>query len=149
MTNDFLVWGREVVNEAAARLEQSIPGAARGSESHLDGYEALYVHFRDAHLPQDLAVWLYAAREGSANNVAGFRDAIGVGLKHNADAELDVDAWSFRRLTPFAWRRHVDTRYEGFRWLQNADQLPSDSKQAAAAIVERVLRALQRCRAIK
>jgi hypothetical protein len=31
----------------ATRLEDAIPGARRGSKSHLPGYEALDVHFRD------------------------------------------------------------------------------------------------------
>jgi hypothetical protein len=137
------------VNEAAGRLEAAITGAARGAESHLDGYEAIYVHFRDARLPQSLAVWLFAAREKSANNVPGFRDAIGVGLKHDADDELNADAWSFRPLTPFAWRRHVDGRYEGFRWLKNADELPPGPEPAGAEVADRVLRTLRRAGAIE
>src|SRR4051812_33325705 len=36
-----LAWGRLVVNMAADRLEAEIPGAKRGNESRLRGYEAL------------------------------------------------------------------------------------------------------------
>jgi hypothetical protein len=145
---DFLAWGRLVVNATATRLESEIPGAARKAESHLKGYEALYVHFRDAKMPQDLAVWLFAAREGTANNVRGFRDAIGVGIKHDADVELDQGAWSFRPLSPFTWKRHIDGRYEGYRWLRNADALPPDPDAAAAEVVEQVLRTLRRAEAV-
>jgi hypothetical protein len=147
-TEDFLAWGRAVVNATASRLEEAIAGAQRGSESHLDGYEALYVHFRDAKVPQPLAVWIYAAREGSANNVSGYRDAIGIGVKRDADEELNEGAWAFRALSPLRWRRHIDSRYEGYRWLRNADELPRDADQAAADIADRVLATLRRAGAI-
>lgn len=113
-SDDFLAWGRKVVNASALRIEEKVAGARRGSESSLDGYEAIYVHFRDPKLPQDLAVWIYAARAGSANSVPGYRDAVGIGLKRDSDEELKPGEWTFRSLTPLSWRRHVDDRYEGY-----------------------------------
>jgi hypothetical protein len=148
VTEDFLAWGRSVVNATAANLEAEIPGAARKAESHLKGYEAIYVHFRDAKMPQDLAVWLFAVREGTANNVRGFRDAIGVALKHDANTELDQGAWSFRPLSPFTWKRQIDGRYEGYRWLRNADALPPDPDLAAAEVAGQVLKTLRRAEAV-
>src|SRR4051794_22481497 len=47
-SDGFLGWGRTVANGVASRLEDAIVGARRGPESHLDGYEAVYVHLRDA-----------------------------------------------------------------------------------------------------
>jgi hypothetical protein len=148
VSEDFLAWGRLVVNATATALEGEIPGAARKAESHLKGYEGLYVHFRDAKMPQDLAVWLFAAREGTANNVRGFKDAIGVGLKHDADQELDQGAWSFRPLSPFTWKRQIDGRYEGYRWLRNADALPPDPEAAAEEVAGQVMRTLRRAAAV-
>jgi hypothetical protein len=149
VTDDFLAWGRLVVNATATALESEIPGAARKAESHLKGYEALYVHFRDAKMPEDLAIWLFAAREGTPNSVRGFRDAIGVGLKHDANVELDQGAWSFRPLSPFTWKRHLGARNEGFRWLRNADALPTDPDAAAAEVADQVLRTLRRAEAVE
>lgn len=148
VTQDFLAWGRLVVNEAAVRLEGEIADAHRGAESHLKGYEARYVHFRDAKLPQHLAVWLFAVAEGTANNVRDGHDAIGVGLKHDADGELDQGAWRFRRLGPFTWQTQIDARYAGFRWMRNADTLPPDPAAAADEIAEQVLRTLRRADAV-
>jgi hypothetical protein len=145
----FLAWGRSVVNAAAADLEAAIPGASRGSESHLAGYEALYVHFQDAKLPQRLAIWLFAAEEGTPNNFPGQRDIIGVGLKHDADAELERSAWRLRPLTPFSWRTHIDDRYAGMRWLQPAHDLDSDAQGAGRQLTERILIALRRSGAVK
>lgn len=132
-----------MVNSVADRLERSIPAAKRGNESHLSGYEALYVHFADQKVPGPIAVWIFAARAGSANNVRGCRDAIGIGLKRDADVELDPGAFRFRRLAPWRWQKHVDERYEGFRWLRNADELPVGSDDAAAQLAERVIRTLK------
>jgi hypothetical protein len=141
--DDFLSWGRAVVNSAAARLEREIAGARRGTESHLNGYEALYVHFRDQRIPQDLAVWIFAARSGTANNVRGYKDAIGVGLKHSANVELDQGAWFVRPLSPLRWTPHVDARYEGYRWLRSAGELPQDPDEAGTEIAARVLATLR------
>jgi hypothetical protein len=147
--DDFFRWGRVVINSVADRLEHSIPAAKRGSESHLGGYEALYVHLSDQKVPGRIAVWLYAAQEGSANNIRGYRDAIGIGLKQDADVELDPGAFRFRRLAPWRWQRHVDERYEGFRWLRNVDELPSGSDEAAEQLAERVIRTLKGAEIIK
>jgi hypothetical protein len=108
VTESFLQWGRTVVNATATVLEAEIPSARRGKPSTLPGYEALYVYFQDTHVPQQLAVWLYATREGAPYNVRGGKDVIAVGLKHDADIELDRRAWKFRRLSLFTWRKHVD-----------------------------------------
>ena len=141
--DEFLRWGRAVIDGVADRLEQAIPGAKRGNESHRRDYEAVYVHMRDQKIPGRVAVWLYAARAGSANSVRGSRDAIGIGLKQNADAELDPGAFRFRRLAPWRWQTQVDERYEGFRWLRNADELPADPGEAAAELAERIIRTLR------
>ena len=145
----FLDRGREIIDATAAQLEAAIPGARRGNRSRLPGYEAVYVHFRDAELPQSLALWLFAAESGTPNSVPGARDSVGVGIKHDADEELDAGAWRFRRLTPFAWREHVDAQFAGFRWLLPADDLDEDPAAAATAIAERVLRTLRGARAVR
>lgn len=147
-TEDFLAWGRLVVNATATLLEGEVPGARRKAESRLKGYEALYVHFRDAKLQQDLAVWLFAACDGAANNVRGYRDAIGVGLKHDADRELNAGAWTFRPLGPFTWKKHIDGRYEGYRWLRDARLLPEDPEVAATEVAAKVMKALRRAEAV-
>ena len=140
---DFLSWGRAVIDGVADRLERAIPEAKRGNESRRRGYEAVYVHLRDQKIPGRVAVWLYAASAGSANSVRGSRDAIGIGLKQHADAELDPGAFRFRRLAPWRWQTQVDERYEGFRWLRNADELPADADAAADELAERVIRTLR------
>jgi hypothetical protein len=148
VSGSFLTWGRRVINACASQLEATIAEAARGSESHLAGYEAIYVHFKDAKVPQPLAVWLFAAEEGTPNNFAGQPDIIGIGLKHDADAELDRDAWRFRPLTPFSWRTHIDDRYAGMRWLRPARELDRNEQLAASEITERVHAALHRSGAV-
>ena len=148
-SDSFLAWGRSVVNSVADRLEESIPAAKRGNESHLPGYEAIYVHLVDAKITGRIAVWAFAAREGSANNVRGYRDAIGIGLKRDADVELVPGEFRFRRLTPWRWQRQVDERYEGFRWLRNADELPSDPDHAAQELADQVIRTMQAAEILK
>ena len=138
-----------MVDAIADRLETEIPGAWRGWASHLAGYEALYVHFHDAKLPQELAVWLFAVKAGTANNVPRLPDAIGVGLKHDADNELDRASWRLRPLTPLSWRTHVDDRYEGFRWLRDAGDLPHGVDAVADEIASRVLVVLRRAGALR
>jgi hypothetical protein len=46
------------------------------------------------------------------------------------------------------WKRHIDSRYEGYRWLRNASELPTDPGEAAAEIVAQVVRVLRRAEAI-
>jgi len=140
----FLAWGRNVIDRTADRLEQEIPGAARGTERHLPDYEAIYVHFADARIPQQLALWLYAAPASAPYNVRGYPDVIGVGLKHDADEELERGQWKLRPLAPFTWRTHIDDRWEGYRWLRRADELSEDPALAADEIAERVLGTLRR-----
>jgi hypothetical protein len=99
-------------------------------------------------MPQSLAVWLYATRAGGAYNVRGRGDVIAAGLKHDSDAELDPGAWTLRRPRPFAWYKHIDDRWEGYRLLFDAHELPDDPEQAGEAIAERVLATLRRIDAI-
>lgn len=129
-------------------LQREIPGARSGKSSRLPNYEAVYVHFQDAHVPQPLAVWLYATREGAAYNVRGGQDVIAVGLKHDSDDELDRRAWKFRRLSLFTWRKHVDERWEGFRWFRSVQELPDDPQEASQELADRVLAALRRAGAV-
>jgi hypothetical protein len=140
--------GREIVDAAAARLEADIPGARRGSVRRLAGADAVYVQFADAELPQQLAVWLFAAEAGSASSSPGAPDAIGVALRHDGGQELGRGAWRFRRLMPFAWRRHIDDRVEGYRWFCPADELPAGPVEAGAVVADRVLRTLRAARAV-
>ena len=144
----FQARGREIVDAAAAQLEAAIPGARRGAPRRLAGTDAVYVQFRDAELPQQLAVWLFAAEGGSASSVPGARDAIGVGLRHDGGQELGRGAWRFRRLMPFSWRRHVDDRVEGYRWFCPVADLPADPAAAGAVVGDRVLRTLRAARAV-
>lgn len=138
-----------MVDVAATRIEAQIPGARRGPPKKLKDCEARYVHFQDAHLPQPMAVWLYATREGAAYNVPGAKDVIGVGLKHDTDEELDRPTWKFRRLRLFTWREHIDARHgEGFRWLCSPSELSEDPQAASGEVAERVLAALRRAHAI-
>jgi hypothetical protein len=145
---DFASWSRAVIRAAATALESEIPGSRRGKESRLRGQLALYVHFTDARLPQTLAIWLYAAEHGSAYNVRGYGNAIGVGLKYDADEELDRGAWKLRPISPFTWRVHVDERFQGYRWLRPESELPTDPNEAALQIAERVLMTLRRAAAV-
>jgi hypothetical protein len=140
--------GREIVDVAAVRLEAAIPGAHRGTGRKLAGQEAVYVQFGDAELPQQLAVWLFAAAAGASNSVPGAPDAIGAALKHNGGEELGRGAWQFRRILPFSWRRHVDDRYEGYRWLAPVADLAEDPGAAGAQIGDRLLRTLRAARAV-
>ena len=148
MGADFAGWSRAVIRVAATELEAEIPGAHRGKESRLRGQLALYVHFTDARLPQTLAIWLYGAEEGSAYNVPGYGNTIGVGLKYDADEELDRGAWKLRPISPFTWRVHVDARFQGYRWLRPESELPADPNEAGLQIAERVLMTLRRAAAV-
>lgn len=148
MSEPFEPWAKTVVHAAASLLESEIPGAARGRTRKLGDSEAVYVHFRDAHLPQTMAVWLYAAREGTAYNVRNCADVIGVGLKHDPDEELDRAVWKFRRLSLFTWQHHIDDRHEGLRWMCRVSDLPDDAQAASEEIVGRVLGALRRAGAV-
>ena len=140
--------GRETVDAAAAQLEAAIPGARRGTVRRLAGVDAIYVQFADAELPQQLAVWLFAAEAGSPSSSPGAPDAIGVAIRHDGGQELGRGAWRFRRLMPFAWRRHIDARYEGYRWFCPVADLPADPAAAGAVIGDRVLRTLRAARAV-
>jgi hypothetical protein len=140
--------GREIVDAAADRLEAAIPGARRGSVRRLAGADAVYVQFGDAELPQQLTVWLFAAPAGSASSSPGVPDAIGVAIRSDGGKELDRGAWRFRRLMPFAWRRHIDARFEGYRWYASDADLPEDPAAAGSAIGDRVLGALRTARAV-
>lgn len=149
MNEPFLPWGRSVVEEAARLLEAEIPGATCEKRRRLTDYEALYVHFQDAHLPQSMAIWVYATREGTRYNVPGGQDVIAVGLKHDVTEELDRPVWKFRRLSLFTWRKHIDERLEdGFRWVSSAADLPDDPYVAGGEIAQRVLTALRRAGAV-
>ena len=148
MTEPFLQWGRAVVDAAAALLATEIPGATCGKPSSLRDYEGTYVHFQDAHLPQSVAIWLYATRRGSRYNVRGGDDLIGVGLKQDATVELDRAVWKYRRLSLFTWRQHVDERMEGLRWLCGVRDLPQAPQAAGEDVARRVLAALRRAGAI-
>jgi hypothetical protein len=140
--------GRQIVDAAATQLEAAIPGARRGSPRRLAGADAVYVQFGDAELPQQLSVWLFAAEGGSASSVPGAPDAIGVGIRHDGGEELGRGAWRFRRLLPFSWRQHIDTRFEGYRWFCPVAELPADPAAAGAVIGDRVLRTLRAARAV-
>jgi hypothetical protein len=140
--------GRQIVDAAAKQLEAAIPGARRGVPRRLAGAQAVYVQFGDAELPQQLSVWLFAAESGSASSVPGGLDAIGVGLRHDGGQELGRGAWRFRRLLPFAWRQHIDSRFEGYRWFCAVADLPADPAAAGAEIADRVLRTLRAARAV-
>lgn len=149
MREPFLDWGQQVITAAAKVLDDAIPSAATKRASNLAGYVAVYVHFRDEKVPQSLALWLYATRAGAAYNVNGRGDVIAVGLKHDSNDELDRLAWRFRRPTPFAWYKHVDDRWEGYRLLFDAEELPDDPLQASEVVARRVLAVLRRIDAIK
>jgi hypothetical protein len=144
----FQARGREIAEAAAARLEAEIPGARRGSVRRLAGADAVYVQFADAELPQQLAVWLFAAEAGSPSSSPGAPDAIGVAIRHDGGQELGRGAWRFRRLMPFAWRRHIDARVEGYRWFCPVGDLPAGPADAGTAIADRVLRTLRAARAV-
>jgi hypothetical protein len=144
VTDAFLPWGRQVIDRTADRLLLEIPRCTRGADRHVADFEGVYVHFPDARIPQPLALWLYAAPAGAPYSVRGYPDAIGVGLKHDADEELTRGQWKLRPIAPFAWRTHIDDRWEGYRWLRRAAELPQDPKAAADEITERVLGTLRR-----
>lgn len=144
----FQALGDQIVGAAADQLEAAIPGARRGTPRRLAGADAVYVQFGDAKLPQQLAVWLFAAPAGTASSMPGAPDAIGVGLRHDGGQELGRGAWRFRRLLPFAWRQHIDLRFEGYRWFCPVADLPAEPAAAGAAIAERVLRTLRAAEAV-
>lgn len=102
------------------------------------------MHFTDAAVPQALALWIFFAKSGTAYNVPGRGDVLGVGLKHDSDTELDRQANRFRiQGGPFRWARHVDSRYEGYRLIENADRLHAVADQTATdEVVRRVMDAL-------
>jgi hypothetical protein len=49
---------------------------------------------------------------------------------------------------PFAWRRHIDARVEGYRWYCPVGDLPPGPPEAGAVIGDRVLRTLRAARAV-
>jgi hypothetical protein len=146
--SDFPNWSRAVIRAAATGFEAAIPGARRGRERQLRGLMATHVHFTDAHLPQALAIWLFAAEAGAASNVRGYGDAIGVGLMYDAEEELDRGAWKLRPISPFSWRVHIDDRCQGYRWLRSVSELPADAGEAGQQIVARVVATLVRAGAV-
>ncbi len=137
-----------MIRAAATHLEAEIPGAQRGRERQLRGYMAVHVHFTDARIPQALAIWLFAAEEGAASNVRGYGNAIGAGLMYDADDEIDRGAWKLRPISPFSWRVHIDDRCQGYRWLRNESDLPTDPSEAGHRVAERVLMTLRRAAAV-
>lgn len=145
----FKAWARAVVDETAARLISEIDGAHAGPPKSLKAadYEAAFVHFSDAHLPQALCVWIFATRAGGSKNFPHGGDIIGVGLKQDADEELDKGAWRFRlQGSRFRWREHNNARYEGFRLIEPADALreapvEDTAMQLAASIAQQLKRA--------
>ena len=140
--------GRAIVDAAAEQLAAAIPGARRGTPRRLSRADAEYVQFGDAKLPQQLAVWLFAAEHGSPSSTPGAPDAIGVALRHDGGQELGRGAWRFRRILPFVWRRHIDDRVEGYRWYCPVSDLPSDPAAAGANVADRILRTLRAADAV-
>lgn len=148
---DFRSWARALVDEVANRLNAVIPSARVGSPSSLpDGYEAVYVHFRDAAVPQELCVWVFSSLSGGENNFRGYGDIIGVGLKHNANDELDAQAFRFRLIgSRFRWRKHRDERYAGFRLIEDAGTLRSmPVNRAAERVTDEIAAQLTRAKAV-
>ena len=149
----FTAWGREVVRAAAELLVGRIPESQQprvGSPGDVRtaplGYAARYVHFTNPDFPESLAVWLFAVVAGHPYGFPGPEDRLAVGLKHDADEELDVDRWRLRLgPTPFTWRSHVDRRYAGYRLTLDA-RLDVPAPAAAAALADAAERALARAR---
>jgi hypothetical protein len=148
---DFESWARPVVEAAAERARGAIPSAQHptvGSEgsarSVRRGYIARYVHFVHPEYQDKLALWLFAVPAGHPYNVSRSEANLGIGIKHDADTELDEVAWTLR-LSPagFRWRPHLDHQYAGFRIY-----LPADLKRAqgsqAEGLADRALRASRR-----
>ena len=87
----------------------------------------------------------------AGNNFAGHGDIIGIGLKHDANEELDPGAWRFRlQGSRFRWRKHCDARYAGFRLIESADALRAHPvEETAERLCVTVTQQLERSNALQ
>ncbi len=146
---EFEIWGRAAVDRAAELLAAEIPGAqltktARRSRNGR-GYIQRYVTFKHPTLPADRAVWLYAAPAGHAYDFRPPHARLGAGLLQDKDEELDSNRFAsgMTKAFPWAWKIHLDTKYEGYRLSVKVDPDADAPEDRAAELAAEVLRGLR------
>jgi hypothetical protein len=149
----YEAWGRAVVEDAAARIVAEIPteqrpetGKTSRAVSAGRGYISRYVHFRHPAYPAQRAVWLFAVPAGHAYDFAPPHDRVGAGLMQDANAELDPSRFAagLTRSGAFAWKTHIDARYEGYRLAISVDPDSDAPESVAAELASQVLHGLRR-----
>jgi hypothetical protein len=149
----YEAWGRTVVEAAAARILAAIPAEQRPETGRTSravsagrGYISRYVHFRHPGHPAQRAVWLYAVPSGHAYDFAPPHDRVGAGLMQDANAELDPSRFAagMIRSGAFAWKTHLDARYEGYRLALKVDPETDTPQAVAAELASQVLHGLRR-----
>ena len=149
----YEVWGRVVVEQAAELILAEIPADQHPESTRTArsirgrrGYISRYVHFRRPDQLVQRAVWLYAVPAGHAYDFAPPHDRVGAGLMQDPDNELSSSRFAseMTRSGAFTWKRHLDDRYEGWRFALKVDP-ESDAPEAVAAdLAEQVLHSLRR-----
>jgi hypothetical protein len=150
---DYEAWGRVVVEHAAALIVAEIavtqsPESSKTARAVLGGrgYISRYVHFRHPDMPAQRAVWLFAVPAGHAYDFAPAHDRVGAGLLQDADTELSASRFAagMTRSGAFAWKTHLDARYEGYRLALKVEPDTDVPQTVAGELASQVLHGLRR-----
>jgi len=146
---EFENWGKIAVERAAELVAAEIPGAtlsklARRSRNGR-GYIQRYVAFKHPTLPEDRAIWLYAAPAGHAYDFRPPHARVAAGLLQDKDEELDSNRFAagMTKGFPFAWKIHLETKYEGYRLSVKVDPDSEAPEDKGAELAAEVLRGLR------
>jgi len=146
---EFEQWGKVAVERASELVAAEIPGAELGKVMRRSrngrGYLQRYVTFKHPTLPADRAVWLYAAPAGHAYDFRPAHARLGAGLLQDKDEELDSNRFAsgMTKAFPWAWKIHLETKYEGYRLSVKVDPDADSAEERGAELAAEVLRGLR------
>jgi hypothetical protein len=147
--DEFERWGRAAVERAAELVAAAISDATTGPPAKgrrvKSGYVSRYVHFRHPAMPADRAVWLYAVPAGHQYDFKPPHDRVAAGLMQDAGTELDKSRFAagLNSAYAWAWKTHIDNRYEGWRLAIRVDPDTDAAQARGEELAEQVLRGLR------
>ena len=141
-----------MVERAAELIRAGIPAAqlpevTQPKRAVRAGRAAVSCHvtFRHPDQPAERAVWLFAVPAGHGYDLKPPHDRVGAGLKQDPDNELSSSRFAagLNRTPAFAWKTHVDARYEGYRLAIKVDADTADPERRADELAAELLRNLR------
>ena len=149
---EYEAWGRAVVERAAELIVADIPAAqlpeaTKTKRAIRAGRASVSCHvtFRHPDQPAERAVWLFAVPAGHGHDLKPPHDRVGAGLKQDPDNELSSSRFAagLNRAPAFAWKTHIDARYEGYRLSIKVDADSDAPERRAEELAAEVLRNLR------